>query len=148
MEKINIFKDPNCLLKSDKVCFNKDSYIVSLNKTIIGYFNLSFNFIGLKDAIFIDYELLENFRNKGLGNYFYKIIEDYAIDNFEFEEIVLLIHYKNESSKKIANKNGFQVNYDYCEIIQNSGEIRGYSPFTKTITKNKKKNKSLTLNKI
>jgi hypothetical protein len=138
MENIYIFQDPNCCLFKDTIInFNKNSYIVSLNGTIIGHFNLMSHFLNLEDCIAVEYELLPNFRNHKFGNTFYQIIETFISTNFDYNQLVLFIKYDNISSKHIALKQGFTINFEYAELMNQNGEMTNYSPFTKVLKKQK-----------
>ena len=136
MEKIKIYKDENCdLFKNSQLCFTKNSYIVSINDNIIGFFNAHIR----QNDMMIDYELLEQYRGKGLGNYFLSIIEDYLSSNFEFDRFLLIIKYDNEKSKKVALKNNYNLDYTMSEEMSIDGEMNMYAPYTKTNEKNNKK---------
>lgn len=128
MENINIYKNPTCeLFNNSSIVFNKNSYIVSLNNKIIGHFNLLIR----QNKILIEYELLEQYRGLGLGNDFYQIIEQYVENNFDYDEIVLLIRYDNDRSIKIATKNNYKINYTYVEEMATYGEMTMFNPFVK-----------------
>ena len=132
MDNIKIFQDPDCDLFNDTVIrFNKDSYIVSLNNVVIGHFNLLFDMLGIKNSISIEYELLKKFRNKGLGNDFYKIIENYVINNLKYNQIILFIKYDNNNSINIALKNNYKIDYMYTELMEKCGEMTLFNPFVK-----------------
>jgi RimJ/RimL family protein N-acetyltransferase len=128
MNQVNIYHDSNCdLFKDSLIGFSNDSYIVSLNDQIIGHFNLIFK----NEAIIINYELLREFRGMGIGNDFYQIIENYVKQNFEFKELMLLVHFTNIKSMKIALKNEYQIDYNYLEEMNYNGELTNYNPYVK-----------------
>lgn len=134
-----IFKDASCkLLKNTEIDFNKDSYIVSINDNIIGHFNLKPGIFNNKISISLEYELLKEYRGRGIGNYFLEIIENYVKNNFDMNEIILLIKYDNELSKLVAIKNGYSINYEYMDLMNLSGEMTNYIPFYKNINNKKK----------
>lgn len=139
MKNVRILQDFNYQLQTTDIVFNKDSYIVLVDNIVIGHFNLLFNIFGVKDKVSIDYELLESFRNKKYGFSFYQIIENYVVENFNPDEIILLVKYDNEKSKRIVEKNGFSVNYSYMEKINELGEMSNYITYSKTIEKENKK---------
>lgn len=131
MNQVSIYHDPNCNLFKDSIIgFSKDSYIVSLNNQIIGHFNLIFDTFD-ENSILINYELLRDFRGLGIGNSFYQIIENYIKQNFDFSQLVLLIHYTNIKSMKVAIKNDYQIDFDYLEEMERNGELNNYNPYVK-----------------
>lgn len=131
MNQVSIYHDPNCnLFKDSLIGFSKDSYIVSLNNQIIGHFNLIFDTFD-ENSILINYELLRDFRGLGIGNSFYQIIENYIKQNFDFSQLVLLIHYTNIKSMKVAIKNDYQIDFDYLEEMERNGELNNYNPYVK-----------------
>ena len=136
MESIKIFQDSiHDLIKKADISFTNDSYIVSINDKIIGFFNAHIR----QNDMMIDYELLEEYRGIGLGNYFLSIIEDYLSTNFEFDRFLLIIRYDNEKSKKVALKNNYSIDYDISEEMSIDGEMTMYTPYMKTNEKNDKK---------
>ena len=140
MKVIRIFKNLNGLvLRETMFEFNSNSYVVSFNDTMIGYFNIRAGIPGHKKSVSVEYELLSNFRGNGLGKILLEVIEKYIKKNFDVEEINLLIKYDNEKSKKVAISNHFQINYEDMEIMALEGEMTNYYPFYKNISKNKQK---------
>lgn len=123
---IEVFQNKNCNLFKDTVInYNENSYIVSIDGNIIGHFNV----ILIDDTYSIEYELLKEFRGIGLSNYFLHIIEKYVIDNFDTNRILLMIKYNNSASLKLAQENGYHVDYDlYEETMQ---EDSSYIPYIK-----------------
>ena len=131
MNQVSIYHDPNCnLFKDSLIGFSKDSYIVSLNNQIIGHFNLIFDTFD-ENSILINYELLRDFRGLGIGNSYYQIIENYIKQNFDFSQLVLLIHYTNIKSMKVAIKNDYHIDFDYLEEMERNGELNNYNPYVK-----------------
>lgn len=131
MNQVSIYHDPNCnLFKDSLIGSSKDSYIVSLNNQIIGHFNLIFNTFD-KNSIIINYELLRSFRGIGIGNSFYQIIENYIKQNFEVNQLILLVHFTNIKSMKIAIKNDYKIDFDYLEEMERNGELNNYNPYVK-----------------
>ena len=114
---IKLYQGSDNVLKGE-ICFDrKNSYIYEIDDKIVGYFNLMpMMRIG---CINIDYELLEEYRNKGLGNLFLKNISDYAVAKYsEYKKLLLLIDYLNVKSEKMAIWNGYVEDYflfDYDE---------------------------------
>ncbi len=128
MDNLRIYHDENCnLFKNSEIYFNKDSYIVSLNSKIVGHFNVT----KLGNDLLLDYELLKEYRNIGLGDYFFKIIEKYVVNNFEFNKIILMIKYDNEKSKNIAAKNDYKIDYEFISENDIYGEMTMYNPYSK-----------------
>lgn len=139
MDNINIYKDPNCdLFKESEIYFNKDSYIVSMNENVIGHFNLIYNLLG-KNMVSIDYELLEQYRGKKMGNLLFGIIESYVIENTEVDNIVLLIKSDNIKSKTIAENYDYSFDYGLSEWMGQYNEMPDYIPFCKNFKKVKQK---------
>ena len=126
LNNIKIYKDKNCdLFKNSEIYFSDNSYIVSMNNNIIGHFNVT----KLGNNLLLDYELLQQYRNIGLGNYFFQTIEEYVSNNFEFDKIILMIKYDNKKSNNIAIKNKFAIDLDLAE--QMDGEMKMYNPYSK-----------------
>lgn len=129
-----IYNNNGVKLEDTNIGFNENSYIVEINQKIIGYFNI--NYFG--DDISFDYEILKEFQNKGIGNQFFKVIENWIIQNLEFKRILLLVRYDNEKSKKIVNQNDYFIDYNELEKIEAYGEMTMYLPFVKEKSKVKK----------
>ena len=113
MSSLKIYQDDNCtLFKKCDLFFDKNSYIVATENNILGFFNLmTYD----KKTVLIDYELLKEYRNKGIGNDFYKMIEQYVIENFEYEKIILVIAYNNCRSTSIAIHHNYSLDNDFDE---------------------------------
>lgn len=126
MSSIKIYKDKNYDFSDCELSFNESSYIVSINNKVIGYFKLTM--YDLK-TVLLDYELVKRYQKKGIGNYFYKIIEKYIIDNFDFERIILMIRYDNKASTKIANEHSYFIDSNLIE----ENELHNFNVYTKTI---------------
>lgn len=129
-----IYKNNGVKLKDTNIGFNDNSYIVEINHKIIGYFNI--NYFG--DDISFDYELLKEFRNKGIGNNFFRIIEKWIIANLDFNRILLLVKYDNEKSKNIVIQNDYYIDYNELENMEKDGEMTMYLPYVKQFSKVKK----------
>ncbi len=126
LDNMKIYRDENCnLFKNSEIYFNKDSYIVSMNNNIIGHFNIT----KVENNLLLDYELLKQYRNIGLGNYFFQTIEKYVSSNFEYEKIILIIKYDNKKSKSIALENNFSIDLDL--IKKTKEEMSMYNPYSK-----------------
>lgn len=127
MSSLNIYKDENC--KKTKDCdlyFDKDSYIVAIESNILGFFSLTeYN----KKTVLVNYELLKKYRNMGIGNDFYKIIEKYIIDNYDYERIVLVISYDNCKSINIAISHNYTLDNEFDEL----NEVRNHKVYAKSI---------------
>lgn len=140
MEDIRIFKNLNCYsLKETMFEFNRESYIVFFNDTIVGYFNIRTGIPDHEKSVSVEYELLSKFRGNGLGKILLEVIEKYIRENFDVDEIDLLIKYDNEKSQKIAISNHYKINYDDMEMMALEGEMTNYYPYYKNISKNKQK---------
>ena len=115
---IKIYQGCNKILNG-KIYFDKEkTHIYEVDGAIAGYFNLT----PMLNSINIDYELLEEFREIGMGNKFLEYISEYTGKKYsEYEKILLLIEYNNIKSKKIALKNGYEEDFflfenDDCEL--------------------------------
>ncbi len=126
MCSIKIYKDKNYDFSDCELSFDQNSYIVSINNKVIGYFRLSI--YNLK-TVLLDYELVKKYQKIGIGNYFYGIIEKYIIDNYDFEKIILMIKYDNISSIKIADENSYFIDYNLTE----ENEMHNSNVYMKTI---------------
>ncbi len=132
-------------LKGNKIRFNiKESYIYDVDGNIIGYFNLT----PISGCLNIDFEMLEEFRGKGLGNEFLENISNYVAskcieynknnENNEIEYLLLLIEPSNISAIKTAEKNGYSLDYALFDgDVEN--ELFGTSAYTKSIKNCKEK---------
>lgn len=126
MSSLKIYQDENC--KKFKDCdlfFDKNSYIVSIESNILGFFNfMTYD----KKTVLINYELLKKHRNIGMGRDFYKIIEKYIIDNYDYERIVLVISYDNYKSINIAINHNYILDNEFDEL----NEVRNHKIYVKT----------------
>lgn len=122
---IKLYQGCNEVLNG-KICFDKDAtHIYEVNDEIVGYFNL----IPMLGCINIDYEILEEFRNKGMGNFFLENITSYASKKYRnCEKLLLLIAYDNIRSKKMALKNGYTEDFS---ILDGECELQNTHVFTK-----------------
>ena len=123
---IKLYQGCNKILKG-KIHFDKEkSYIYEEDDKIIGYFNL----VPVFGCMSIDYEILEEFRGRGLGNKFLEHITHYAsIGNSEYEKLLLFIEYNNIRSKKIALKNGYTEDYYLLDGVDS--ELHNMNVYTK-----------------
>lgn len=126
MSSIKIYKDENYDFGDCDLSFDKNSYIVSINNKIIGYFRLS---VYDSKTVLLDYELIKKYQKKGIGNYFYKIIEKYIINNFDFERIILMIRFDNKASTKIADEHSYFIDYSLTE----ENEMHNFNAYVKSI---------------
>jgi len=127
MSSLRIYQDENCKkFKDCDLCFNKNSYIVSIESNILGFFKLiEYD----KNTVLINYELLKKHRNMGIGSDFLKIIENYVIENFEYEKIVLAIAYDNFRSLNIAIQQDYILDNDFDE----QNELHNHNIYVKRI---------------
>ena len=123
---IKLYQGYNKILKCN-ICINKDTtHTYEIDDEIIGYFNLT----PMLGCINIDYEILEKFRNRGMGNFFLENISHYASIKYkEFEKLLLLIEYNNIKSRKIALKNGYTEDYFLLSDMDN--ELSNKNVYTK-----------------
>lgn len=127
MSSLKIYQDDNCrLFKDCDLCFNQNSYIVSIESNILGFFKLiEYD----KNTVLINYELLKKHRNMGIGSDFLKIIENYVIENFDYEKIVLAIAYDNCKSMNIAIQQDYILDNDFDE----QNELHNHKIYIKKI---------------
>lgn len=133
-EVCKIYKNNGVKIEKTSIVLNENSYLVELNGNIIGYFNVN----QFSDAVSFDYELIEKYRNAGLGNEFFKLVENWVINNFDTKKILLLVRYDNDVSKHIICNNGYFIDYNELETMNMSGEMTMHSPFVKVISSKKK----------
>lgn len=127
MSSLNIYKDENCKKFNDcDLYFDKNSYIVSIESDILGFFNLTEYD---KKTVLVDYELLKKHRDLGIGSEFYKIIEQYIMENFSYEKIVLAISYDNCKSINIAINHNYILDNEFDE----NNEVRNHKIYVKKI---------------
>lgn len=128
---INIYNTDRIKFVDTEIGFNNNSYIVEKDNSILGHFNV----IQRENMVILDYELVKQYRNKGLGNNFLKVIENYLYENFDFEKIFLFIKYDNEKSRKIAIKN----NYEISDDLDVASEMSMFDLYSKNKEKIKQK---------
>ena len=66
------------------------------------------NFSHNKKTAEVGYDLLPEFQGKGIMNESLKMIIDFGFKELKLDKIEAFTHYKNESSKRLLEKNGFQ----------------------------------------
>ena len=136
MSDFIIYKNSSCCLLGETMFkFDEDSYIVSYDDRIVGYFNLGSGIFSRDNSVSLEYELLPKYRGKGLGNLFLETVEDYVRNEEDIDEIDLLIYYDNERSKKIAVFNNYKINYADVEMMDRYGEMTNYYPFSKILSR-------------
>lgn len=126
MSSVKIYKDKNYDFSECDLAFNENSYIVSVGNKIIGYFRLT---TYDNETVLLDYELVKKYQNRGIGNYFYRLIERYIIDNYDFEKVCLIIRYDSSASLKIAKKHSYLID----NVINEENEMHNYSVYVKSI---------------
>lgn len=126
MSSVKIYKDKNYDFNECDLAFNENSYIVSVGNKIIGYFRLT---TYDNETVLLDYELVKKYQNRGIGNYFYRLIERYIIDNYDFKKVCLIIKYDNSASLKIAKKHSYLID----NVVNEENEMHNYSAYVKSI---------------
>ena len=129
--------------KSDFVVFNEaNSYILYYKDVLYGFYNTMK--IERENLIEIQYSLIRSFRGNSIGQDFLnKVIDIVSKENSDIEKIVLMINDKNLISKKIASKEGFNIDFGIMEQLEE--EITELVPYSKS--NEYYKNKKLCLQK-
>ena len=78
------------------------------------------NFSENKKSAEVGYDLVPKFQGKGIMNESLKMIIDFGFKELKLDKIEAFTHYKNESSKRLLGKNGFQ-------FIENRKDINNKS---------------------
>lgn len=101
-----IYQDKNIMAN---IPFNKKkSYLFLIDNNIVGFFNVE----KLHGYPEIQYAILKEYRNLGLGSMLLENLTTLMFLNTNCEKIYLMINRKNTPSLKVASKNGYQIDYD------------------------------------
>ena len=123
---VKLYEGCKDILKNKIYFDEKTTHVYEVDDEIIGYFSLK----PMLGCLNIDYELLESYRNKGMGNKFLENITDYAAKKYaDIEKLMLLIEYNNIKSKKIAEQNGYDI--DYSIFVDGESELHNTNVYTK-----------------
>lgn len=92
-------------------------YVVSLGESFIGYVFISKR---IRDEIFLEYSLINEFRGKGYGKLVLSEVSNYLFSNYNIKSITLDIDPSNMASIMTAVSVGFDVlEDDYLERNMN-----------------------------
>lgn len=123
---IKLYEGCKDVLKNNIYFDRNTTHIYEVDDEIVGYFSLK----PMLGCLNIDYELLEKYRDKGMGNLFLENITHYASQKYQdIEKLMLLIEYNNIKSKKIAEKNDYEI--DYSIFVDGDSELHNTNVYTK-----------------
>lgn len=117
------------------ICYENISKAAIINNDIIGFYTVR----NIRDYLTVEYNLLNKYRNKGLGNIFVKNILEVICKEYEnVSKIYLLIDIDNVKSINVALSNGFspEINVDE-QIITEMPNYRIYSKINEYYKNNK-----------
>ena len=120
---ISKIKDRLLSSMNNKNIFN-NAFIVMDKNTPIGYL---FIFDKKNDDIYIEYAICKNMRNNGYATRLVNEITNYLCINYNIKSIKLNIDQSNIASIKVAEKCGYELDYDDFE----NGNYLGKMDFVK-----------------
>lgn len=118
------------LVNKDKDTFSFDSaYLVSINQKIVGYVFVSDI---QKYKVYVEYSVLNEYRNKGFGKLILSELTDYLLENYQIREIALDIDVSNIPSINLAESVGYYMEEEFDKnTATNSKEFTYINPYFK-----------------